>query len=250
MDDFKQYMQQHANQMDFDEPGEAVWENIAEKTKKPKPGSNVLLYMRFAAAACLIILAGSVFLLLTKEQKNVVVNSVQQHKEVTKPAQVIIQNHDPILSNGKADLVKQTYEKPVTRRLSIKKAATVKKEQPVVHNNQQSNASMLQNIETNFSQLINIQLNKVRSLPLYAEGPEYYSEFKKQFQQLEEDEKESKKTIQKEGLGNYNLENLINVCQQKLNLLKLLQNEINKTNSRYRQNNNSDTTNQINHINI
>jgi hypothetical protein len=85
---------------------------------------------------------------------------------------------------------------------------------------------------------------------LYAEGPEYYSEFKKQFQQLEEDEKKLKKTIKNEGLGNDNLENLINICQQKLNLLKLLHNEINKTNSRYRRNNNSDTTNQIKHINI
>jgi len=250
MDDFKQYMQQHAKQMDFDEPGEAVWKSISQKIKKPKPGSNVLLYMRFAAAACLIILAGSVFLLLTKKQKDVVTNKVPQHKEVTKPAQVIIQNHEPILINGKADVVKQTFEKPVTRRLSRKKTATVKKEQPVVPMHQQPDASVLQNIETDFSRLINIQLNKVRSLPLYAEGPEYYSEFKKQFQQLEEDEKELKRTIKNEGLGNDNLENLINVCQQKLNLLKLLHNEINKTNSRYRQNNNSDTTNQIKHINI
>jgi len=250
MDDFKKYMLQHSNQMDFDEPGEAVWENISAKTKKSKPGSNVLLYMRFAAAACLIILMGSVFLLLIKKQKDVVTNKVPQHKEDTTPAQVIIQNHEPILSNGKADVVKQIYEKPVTRRLSRKKTATVKKEQPVVRMHQQSNTSVLQNIETNFSQLINIQLNKVRSLPLYAEGPEYYSEFKKHFQQLKEDEKELKKTIKNEGLGNDNLENLINICQQKLNLLKLLQNEINKTNSRYRQNNNSDTTNRINHINI
>jgi hypothetical protein len=223
MDDFKKYMQQHAHQMDFDEPGEAVWKNITAKTKKPKPGSHVLLYLRIAAAACLIILAGFVFLLLPKKQQDVVTNKVPQHKEVTKPAQVIIQNREPILSNREADLVKQPYERPVTRRLSRKKTATVKKEQLVVPMHQQPDAFVLQNIESDFSQLINIQLNKVRSLPLYAEGPEYYSEFKKQFQQLEEDEKELKKTIQKEGLGNDNLENLINICQQKLNLLKLLQ---------------------------
>jgi hypothetical protein len=136
--------------MDFEEPGESVWKNISAKTKKPRPGSNVLLYMRFAAAACLIILAGFVFLLLTKKQKDVVANKVSQHKEVTKPAQVIIQNHEPRLSNGKADVVKQTYEKPVTRRLSIKKAATVKKEQPVVRMHQHTDTSVLQNIETEF----------------------------------------------------------------------------------------------------
>lgn len=249
MDDFKKYMQQHAGEMDFEEPGEKVWKNIADNTKKVKQLSSAKVFLRLAAAACFIVLIVAVFLLVTRKQTEVVTKNGSQHDGVTKPMQATIQNDEQILNQPKADLVKQPVVKPVNKRLLTKEAKRVKVKQQLADHEPASNASVLQNIETNFSQLVNMQLNKVRSLPLYAEGPEYFSEFKKQFQQLEEDEKELKKAIQRDGLVNDNLDNLINVCQQKLNLLKLLQNEIHKTNSRYRQNN-SDTTKKINHINI
>lgn len=242
-------MQQHSGEMDFDEPGEAVWKNIADKTKNPKQKGKIVTFVGFAAAACFIVLIGSVWLFTTRN-KDQVKNQFALSLEVRKPAQAIIENQQPAKEVAVASVTNETAEKKGGATFSRKQASVVKRAQPDVYESQPKGVSLLQNIETNFSQLVNIQLHKVRSLPLYAEGPEYYSEFKKQFQQLEQDEKELKKDIQKTGLRNENLENLIKVCQQKLNLLKLLQNEINKTNSRYKQNNQSDTATQTNHINI
>lgn len=54
---------------------------------------------------------------------------------------------------------------------------------------------------------------------------------------MEKDESDIKKQIIAHGLTDELLEQLINIYQQKLNVLKQLQTEINKTNSRYLQTN-------------
>jgi len=242
-------MQHHRDEMDFDEPGEVVWKNIAAKTKKAKQVGKVQMLVRFAAAASFIFIVGSVVFLIHRNPKGVAINDIREQVRIVKPLNEPIRKQTPTQPEEKRPLAKQSFKKSSKTVLSGGKAIIITGQQPVKPDRQQD-VSALQNIENSFTRLVSIQLNKVRSLPLYAEGPEYYSEFKKQFQQLEEDEKELKKLIQKDGLANENLDNLINIYQQKLNLLKLLQNEINKTNSRYRQRSTSDTTNQINYINI
>ena len=58
----------------------------------------------------------------------------------------------------------------------------------------------------------------------------------RQLHQMEEDEKDLRKEITREGLSNQLLSQLINIYQQKLSVLEKLQKEINKTNTCYKQN--------------
>jgi hypothetical protein len=249
MDDFKKYMQHHANEMEYDEPGEAVWKNIAAKTKKTKQVGKVQMLARFAAAACFIFIIGSVVFLINRNKKEVAVTRISEQVKTAENLTGPIEKKLSPQPGQQNSLAKQTFKKSSKTVSSADKGISITRQRPERAGRQQD-ISALQNIENSFTRLVSMQLNKVRSLPLYAEGPEYYSEFKKQFRQLEEDENKLKKHISKEGLINENLDNLINTYQQKLNLLKLLQNEINKTNSRYKQNNHTDSTSKINYINI
>jgi hypothetical protein len=91
-------------------------------------------------------------------------------------------------------------------------------------------------MEASFTQVINLQKARISTTPLYAESPVYFSEFHHQLQQMEKDEAQIKSYIQKNGMSDELLEQLINVYQQKLNMLKLLQTEMQKLNSRFKQN--------------
>jgi hypothetical protein len=73
-------------------------------------------------------------------------------------------------------------------------------------------------------------------MPMYAESPDYFLDFKQQIKQIEKDEKEIKTDITKKGMSDELLEHLINLYQQKLSVLKQLQIEMNKTNNRYQLN--------------
>ena len=57
-----------------------------------------------------------------------------------------------------------------------------------------------------------------------------------QIQQIEADEKQLKKEISKKGLTANQLDQLIDLYQYKLTVLKQLQLEMNKTNNRFKQN--------------
>jgi hypothetical protein len=71
---------------------------------------------------------------------------------------------------------------------------------------------------------------------MYAETPEYFKDFKLQLKQIDKDEKGIKSDITHNGMNSELLDQLINLYQQKLSLLKQMQLEMNKTNNRYKQN--------------
>ena len=71
---------------------------------------------------------------------------------------------------------------------------------------------------------------------MYAESPAYFNDFKIQIRQMEKDEKVIKSDIARRGMNDGLLDQLINLYQQKLNILKQLQTEMTKTNNRYKQN--------------
>lgn len=91
-------------------------------------------------------------------------------------------------------------------------------------------------LESSFTQVINLQKARISTTPLYAESPSYFKDFKLQMQQMEKDEKQIKAFISKHGMTDELLDQLINVYQQKLTMLKQLQNEMQKLNTRYKQN--------------
>jgi hypothetical protein len=91
-------------------------------------------------------------------------------------------------------------------------------------------------VENSFTQVINLQKAKVNTTPLIAENPGYFNDFAIEMKRMERDEQSIKRDIRKSGLTDELLDQLINVYQQKLNMLKQLQNEIHKTNNRFKQN--------------
>ena len=58
MDELKKYLQNHADELNFDEPHPQVWANIERETAVPKKPATLIVFTRWAAAACILVLAG------------------------------------------------------------------------------------------------------------------------------------------------------------------------------------------------
>ena len=93
----------------------------------------------------------------------------------------------------------------------------------------------LENVENSFTQVINMEKTRINTTPLTAEDPGYFKDFGRQIAMMESDEVAVKKEIKKNGITDGLLDRLINIYQQKLNVLKQLQKEMQKTNNRYKQ---------------
>ena len=90
-------------------------------------------------------------------------------------------------------------------------------------------------VENSFTQVINLEKERINTTPLNAEDPGYYKDFSQRMKEMETDEAIIKQDIRKQGITDNLLDRLINIYQQKLNVLKQLQTEIQKTNTRYKQ---------------
>lgn len=261
MDEFKQYLHQHQAQLDTDEPSASVWEQVqarvqlqadqqggdlnavdSNETKSNAVDSNTtapinaaakgrVIMMRqmiqWSAAACVIVLAGiGVWALMnnqvaqTPQQEQVVIND---STPIT-PSQPVVA---PLIESAKTS-VQTAFVKTPNANKSPRISNTKDQRQTAL--------AALNQMENGFTQVINLQRGKISTTPMYAESASYFDEFKVQLAQLEEEEKQIKKDIQKKGLTDQQLDQLINLYQYKLTVLKQLQLEMNKTNNRFKQN--------------
>ncbi len=239
MDELKKYLQTNASHFEEDIPDARVWQNIKHQIQPPKKNQALIFSIaKYCVAACVVFLAGiGVWHLLQKTQYT---------EDFSKTNQLAI-----IDSNHKKDselVTQETIDTPfavitsTTKNIAKKLLLDTQKFVGNTINNsfEISPAGFIQvrSIDSQFSQVINIQRNIINQTPLFAESPAFFKDFISSYQQIENDEKSVKKDITKIGLSNDLLEQLINVNQQKLNLLKLLLTEINKTNNRFKQNRN------------
>ena len=210
MDELKNYLKQHEVELQVEVPDERrIWERIEWHSQKKTLSKRVIiLTMRFAAAACIILLIGLGVWQFIKEDKKQV-----KQKEVVK-------NRIPVIK----DSVANPEQPVVATQVKIKRKPALKP-QPVEE----------QQIGDGYTQLIDYQLKRLRSTPVYAESLEYFSGFKGQLKQMDRDEALLRKDIRIYGFNDQLLEQLINIYQQKLNLLKSLQNEINKMNNKVKE---------------
>lgn len=226
MDEFKKYVQNHAEELNLDEPRPQVWQNIQQQTQAEKKKPVIVMITRWAVAACILALAGIGAWYMISEKKTTPVQTAATptKKMITpdpaKQEPVVTENIEPVVIAKTTDHT--TKHKPKTRNT----------QQPV---NSQEALTNLQSLENSFTQVINLQRDRVSSMPMYAESPEYFNDFKVQIKQMEKDEKVIKSDIAKRGMNDQLLDQLINLYQQKLNTLKQLQTEMNKTNNRYKQ---------------
>lgn len=89
----------------------------------------------------------------------------------------------------------------------------------------------MQPLADGYTELVAYQLDRLRRTPVYAETPDFFSEFGQQLQQMEADEAALKKDMQTYGPNNQLVQALITIYQQKLSILEGLQSEINKMNA-------------------
>ena len=249
MDQFKEHIQQRVNELDIDVPRENVWQAIKQEVKPVKANAK-LLYMKWVVAACVIALTGfGGYMLVIKPVAGYKLPATSLHsiKPSFKVQELKIKTQESVTNDQKLATKNQVTRAKIhesTNQLLAAKKPTA--------NSQQLSTSIasLNQIENTFKQVINLQKAKVNTTPLNAESPGYFNDFTIEMKRMERDEQGVKKDISKSGLTDELLEQLINIYQQKLNMLKQLQNEIHKTNNRFKQNRMPSDTSKTYFLNI
>ncbi|MEO6732556.1 MAG: hypothetical protein ABIN01_15155 [Ferruginibacter sp.] len=212
MDELKRFLRKHEASMEVDVPDEkGIWQRIEAADKKTKQRRNPLvLFTRYAAAACFILAIGFGLIRLTKNDM--------------KPANlpVIVKKNLPV----NRDTLRSAINQVVTVTAAKEKSKPVIKSQP---------EKETLKVEDGYQQLVSYQLKRLRTTPIYTESPGYFIDFKLQLQQMDKDEASLRNDMKVYGFNDQLLESLINIYQQKLNLLKSMQGEINKMNNRVKE---------------
>lgn len=235
MDELKKYFQQHTEKLDIDEPGEAVWNKIKKGAGKDLAKPKVIrMFGRIAAAAAVL----AIFFIAIKT-----FNSGKVENEIAEPAITKLNTSKPLedtiavkteATTETEKLAVATIFKPVLKKKSVK----------------EKQYELMNSFQENYTQLVNYQLSNIRSTPVYAESPDYFNDFKVRLKQMDADELALRKNIALHGINNILLEQFINIYQQKLDVLKSLQKEINKMNGKIKADvNNADTANKF-YLNI
>jgi hypothetical protein len=241
MDNLKKYLQQHLDDLDSDVPGDAVWQKIQETQAPVLPKRNVVkMVWRYAAAACVLVCIAAVFFVVNKEQVADDVATNPTTDSVKQTEGVAIQT-PPLQPDTTNQTITPQIQIPTPTKKQAPANVYVKNERPkkiaTVKNQHEIDPAQLiiKDVEKNYATLVNMQLERLRVTPVYAESPNYFSTFKQQLQQIEKDETTIKKDIRQHGLNDELLQQLININQQKLNVLKDLQAEISKLNNKVKQ---------------
>lgn len=231
MDQFKKYLREHRNELDVEiPPPSQKW----QQNKGIKQSVTVTL-VRWMAASILILVSSILYLLFLKpdnhvESQNQIVNAdsnqIQQRFDSVR--------NDPSLTVNDSD--KTTLQEVTLHAPESKKDMVAKQTQTSPKSKKsKSKSSPLQSLETNYATIINYQLKRVERTPIYAESPDYFHVFKKQWYDLEKDEEKIKRDIQMYGLKDIVVDQFIQLYQNKIGLLKQLQTEIDKMNLRVRR---------------
>ncbi|TAH13490.1 MAG: hypothetical protein EAZ12_01405 [Sphingobacteriia bacterium] len=242
MDEFKKYIQNNKEQLDEDMPSPGVWNNIEQGITPVKSSVPVVTMIRWAVAACVIALAGIGSWYLLTSQKPSAVAPTTIAKTIAKPTIAVPNQPDSTLKNNE---VAKSFEPVIIASNTNKKqpssidkinTGSVKTNSANKPANDPAYTALLNNVEASFTQVINLQKARISTYPMFAESADYFKDFNIQIKQMEKEEKNIKSTISRRGISNDLLDQLINLYQQKLTILKQLQLEMNKTNNRFKQN--------------
>lgn len=225
MDDLKKYLQHHADELDRDEPREQVWQKIQQRSIVVKKRAVVKAFIQWAVAASVLVLAGIGSWYVFSDQKIVPATIALNPTEIEPPV--------PVQQTLKEPILEPIPERVISKNKIARKQ--VKPYLPYAPYISSEEMSALHELENSFTQVINLQKERISSMPMYAENPDYFNDFKLQIRQMEKDEKSIQTDIHKQGINDGLLNQLINLYQQKLSVLKQLQLEMNKTNNRYKQ---------------
>lgn len=238
MDELKQHLRQHRDQLDLSTPDQQVWERIRQGMSTPLIPLHKKIMPWLAAAVVAGVLFTGIYWWMQphKPQQPTAKRQgpVQQpSKKQGQPDTVAtVPARDAIAKNEPAPL--PIKEKPVELRVPA-----VKKE--AIHNRDKrdnSKADVLpgQMLDASYASIIHYQLHKIEKTPIHAESAEYFYDFKKQWNNLDREEMKLRRDIKIGGMNDQMVEEMIRIYQQKLSVLKQLQAEINKMNLRASKN--------------
>jgi hypothetical protein len=233
MDKLKEYLLRHKAELDVDSPAPDTWEHIAAR-----PGSSSWM-VRVAAAACVIALVGGGLWLI-----------IRNNRAPSDTADTAKQNGGAVKSEpapGKEKVGDSVRNEGSTARNPSKPKQAHHKTRS---RGPAGSSDEVDLIDKSYSSLIDNQLKKLRATPLYAENGSYFSFYVDQFKQMDHDEQAVRNDIKTYGLTTEFLEQLINVYQQKLNVLKNLQTEINKMNNKVREKQARSATPEVHYLDI
>lgn len=238
MDEFKKYLFEHRDELDMEKPPRPqVWKYIQRETqvvKKPV----VPLIAKWTVAATLLVATTVLIYWLQRPVKTapsspLVVDAAKADHHPEPNGQADSSTGTASTKEHKATVAALPGDKMMLERTTVPGTGeTAKKEKD---NRNTRPVSPLQAIEDNYATVINYQLQKLEKTPIYTEGPGYFHVFKKQWLDLERDEKKVQQDVRLYGLNDHVVNKLIQLYQQKLWLLKEVQSEINKMNVRAKQ---------------
>jgi hypothetical protein len=240
MDQFKKYLQENRNELDSDTPRPMVWGRIEHELPAPVKSLSIMRVVAWSAAACVFVLVGvGVYSLLDRKPETVDLGA-PLHADAKNKNQSLVDSQGAL-----GEKVEGRTHEVEARRNEIKDATkqavnlivkAEKKNRLPERSEGPIRLSPVSYLEANFTQVINLQKARISTMPMYAESAAYFSDFKAQLKQMDKDEAQIKLDIARKGMNDEWLDQLINLYQQKLNILKQLQLEMNKTNNRYKQN--------------
>jgi hypothetical protein len=218
MDELKKHIQLHRAELDTDEPAEMSWSSI-KTTTQPVVHK---MYLRWVVAASLVLTIGAVAYFLPEKDTKEAISSlhVDHHWDI----RVVTNKKDTSTVVMTAD--KQTD--PVQRQDDMikKKKRRIQAPPPVYG---------FEGVEASYAAMLDLQRERLRKQPIYGENAAYFDLFKKQFATLAEEEEQVKQRVRKTGMQDEHLDELISIYQEKINVLKQLQFEINRINTRTKQ---------------
>ncbi len=235
MDEVKKYLFENRDELDLEKaPRPQVWKHIQRETATT-PKTVVSMRTWWVAAAAIIAVAALLtFWLYRPAEKQSFVNNEKKGPVVS-----------PELS-GQADTVGTVSAPKSNADSNVKEFVnnTPKEQKDIPRLAKKSGGkpaldkkplSPLEAVEDNYAIMINRQLKKLETTPIYIEDAGYFHVFKKQWLDMQRDEVELKADIRHYGFTDNVIKQLIQMYQQKLKLLKDLQTEINKMNIRAKQ---------------
>jgi len=239
MDEAKKYLFEHRDELDVEKPPRPqVWKRIRQQTSvAPKPVISMIL-VKWLAAACVLALATFLIVRLQSPTGTVGPDTAGLSQSQVKDTQSVGQPDAagmasiPVIkdSSGLPAIPRQKEHKTSGQQLAARRPKADKQAiadaQPL---------SPFEAMEDSYASIISYQLKRVEKTPIYTEDAGYFHVFKKQWFDLQKDERKVKNDLQLYGLNDNMVNQLIRLYQQKLKLLKELQSEINKMNSRARQ---------------
>ena len=230
MDELKKYLQENREALDTAQPSAGVWNKIRSRLQTlPVKHPEVRFYAGWMAAAAVLVIAATIFLIVGQGETIIPVTADRTTRQpaIRLPAAA---GPQPETVTHAGDI--HTDSGNLHRALvpDLRKPAVVRRKKNVL-----KQRKPVQSFEAGYALLVNEQLDQLRKLPVYINDPGYFSLFKQEFNNLEKEEVALKSRMKNEGVSNESLEGLVMVYQQKINILRNLRYEINRSNSRIRE---------------